>query len=474
MPAKRRPRQAAAARTSSQPPTAPTRQARPQTRSGGAEKLAQTLLAYLRSAQARLAALDLETPARQTGFMRRSFRKVSLLAFVQGLLALSAESVLSLERLASGIAQAAGVPYSKQALHQRLGPGLEQFVAQTAIAFLGQMAQRCVPAGLRFFQRVLLHDSTVETVPQHLAAAYPGGRNQKPQVRAALRIQFVADLLRGTVLDWRLSGFTRNDQAAAPDILTIARAGDLVIRDLGYFSLPVFAQLDRLGAFFLSRYRHGVKVFDLEGRPLDLVRELRTHGRLDCWVQLGETRQPVRLVALPVPPALANARRRHARANRDRRSPPSPTRLYLLGWTLLITNVPAEVWTAEAVGAVYRLRWRIEVIFKTWKSHLGLHRLNTRTAPLLGLTAAIKLLFCALVYRQGHDLELLDSDPRHVSLLRLARILEHCACLVAAAVLQITVEELLAHYFLRHLHYEPRSDRKNFYQYLAELDGGLG
>jgi len=417
----------------------------------------------------RLATLDLEAIGRQSGFIQRAFRKLSILAFVQALLALSAESVLSLERIAGAIAQAAGVSYTKQALHKRLGPRLERFVAQTAVAFLGQLTQRQAPALLQGFKRVLLHDSTVETVPKHLAADYPGGRNQKPCKRAALKIQFIADLLSGAVLHWSLSGFTRNDQTAAPDILSVAQAGDLIIRDLGYFCLGVLNQLALGGAYFLSRYRHGLKVYELNGQPLDLLGELKAQGSLDRWVLLGEARVRARLVALPAPQALANARRRLARANHDGRSQPSAARLALLGWTILITNVSAEVWTAEQVLAVYRLRWRIEIVFKTWKSHLGLHRLNTRTGPLLGLTAAIKLLFCALVYRQCHDLELLDQDPRHVSLLRLARILEQCAALVTAAILNLSLQELLAHHFSHHLHYERRADRKNYYQFLAEL-----
>ena len=434
-----------------------------------ASKLARALLISLNAARTRLASLDLETLARQSGFMRRAFRKLSILAFVQGLLALSAESVLALERMASVIGEAAGLSYTKQALHKRLGPSLEKFVAQVAAAFLGQWARAQAPALLRPFARVLLHDSTVETVPKHLAQAYPGGRNQKKCDRAALKIQFIADLLNGAVLQWSLSGYTRNDQAAARDILTVAQAGDLVIRDLGYFVLPVFAQIIQLGAFFLSRYRHGVNVYDLEGRPLDLGRELRRTGRLDRWVLLGQAKVRVRLVALPAPESLVNARRRQARANHDGRSQPSAARLHLLAWTILVTNVSEQVWRAEDLATVYRLRWRIEIVFKTWKSHLGLHRLNTRTGPLLGLTAAIKLLFCALVYRQCHHLELLNQDTRHVSLLRLARILEHCDCLFTAAILQLSVEKLLAHNLRQHLYYEPRSDRKNYFEFFQEL-----
>ena len=439
-----------------------------------AHTLAQAVLADWHLVRSRLAQLDLLTLARQTGFMQRQPRKISPLAFLLGLLALSAETLLSLERMAAAIALGAKVTYTKQALHKRLGPRLEHFVAETAAAFFAQLARTHAPDLLRSFNRVLLQDSTVQTVPKRLARSYPGGRNQKKCDRAALKIQFIGDLLNGTVLHWSFSGFTRNDQAAAPDILTVAQRGDLIIRDLGYFASYCFGQLYLLGAFFLSRYRHGVNVYDLEGQLLDLVRELRAHGHLDRQVLLGQEKTPVRLVALPVPDALANARRRYARANHDGRSQPSQTHLQLLGWNIFITNVPTQIWSAQAVATIYRLRWRIEVVFKTWKSYLGLHRLNTRTGPLLGLSAAIKLLFCVLVYRQCHELELLGDGTRHVSLLRLARILEQCACLLMATILDVSPQAILEHHLAQHLYYDQRPDRKHFFDQLADLNTPLG
>lgn len=445
------------------------RQAQEKAQQGQARTLAQEVLAHLSLLEAKLAELQLDDLARQTGFRRRQPRKISALAFLLGCLALSAESVLSLERIAAGIALAAKQSYSKQALHRRISPQLQRFVAETAAAFFGQLARTHAAGLLSPFRRVLIQDSTVESVPKRLAEAYPGGRNQKPVKRAALKIQFIGDLCNSSVLHWSLSGYTRNDQAAAPDVLSVARAGDLIIRDLGYFVLAVFNKLDWLGAFFLSRYKHGINVYDREGQPLDLVQQLRTHARLDCQVLLGADKIPVRLVAFPVPEELANTRRRWARANHDGRSQPSQTHLFLLGWNIFVTNVPAKVWSPRNIAVIYRLRWRIEIVFKTWKSYLGLHRLNTRTGPLLGLSAAIKLLFCVLVYRQCHALELLGDGIRHVSLLRLARIFEQCSCLMTAAILRVTPQFLLEHHLAEHLYYDRRRDRLNFFELFNQL-----
>ena len=158
------------------------------------------------------------------------------------------------------------------------------------------------------------------------------------------------------------------------------------------------------------------------------------------------------------------------RTNRDRRTTPSAERLYLLGWNLLITNVPRSLWPAKALQPIYRLRWRVEMIFKAWKSHLGLRQFNCRTAPLLSLSVLTKLLFCIIVYQLCNALELLADDHRqHVSLLRLARILGHCACWFAATLLGLTLERWIEAHLRHHAFYEIREDRKDFYELLAAV-----
>ncbi|SRR6266567_4290743 len=420
--------------------------------------------------QCQLQRTDLDALARQSGFQQRVPRKIPILKLVLALVALAAETVLSLERVAAVIGLAAGTAYSKQAFHQRLGVKLELFLAQVATALFKQISLPVQNQGwFKAFQRVLLHDSTVEPLPEHLASAFPGPGNGRRRRYAALKLQFICDLLHSQVLRVGLSGFTRNDQAASPDILSLIQPGDLIIRDLGYFVLKVLEQICLKGAFFLSRYRHGVSIFDAQtGQPLNLAAQLRPGHAFDRQVLLGAEKVPVRLVAQPVPEAVANERRRKARTNRDRRLNPSKAKLYLLGWNIFVTNVPRAVWSAKALQPIYRLRWRIEIIFKAWKSHLGLRELNCRTADLLRLSVMTKLLFCIAVYRLCDALELLGDAERHVSLLRLARILGQCACWFAVALLGVSMAQWLDWHLRHHLFYEIRKDRKNFYELLLE------
>jgi len=430
-------------------------------------------LNQLRSA---LAGVDCQGLARQSGFLERQPRKIPIPKFVLALSALAAETVLSLERVAAVIGLAAGTTYSKQALHKRLCAPLETFLAQVAASLFGQLIVPLADRGwFSSFGRVLLHDSTVQALPPHLASAFAGPRNHRLRPYAALKIQFICDLLHSQVLQLSLSGFTRNDQSASPDILKILQPGDLIIRDLGYFVLKVLEQISLAQASFLSRYRHGVSLYDPQtGQPLDLVARLRVYHAWDGPVLLGREKLPVRLVAQPVSDALANQRRRKARSNRDRRLHPNARHIFLLGWTIFVTNVPRSVWPAQVLQPIYRLRWRIEIIFKAWKSHLGLRQLNCRTPNLLRLSVMTKLLFCIAVYRLCNAIQWLGDQTRQCSLLRLARILGQCSCWFAATVLGVSLPRWIQWHLRHHAFYEQRKDRNNFYQMLALTGLSLG
>ena len=132
----------------------------------------------------------------------------------------------------------------------------------------------------------------------------------------------------------------------------------------------------------------------------------------------------VRLVAIPVPPRVAEGRRRALRQSRDHRFNPSKERLFLLDWYVFITNVGKEVWSADQIAEIYGLRWRIEIVFKAWKSHFGITSYS-RSASLPQIESLIYtrliliLLFHTAVYNPLRTR--IDRDfARKLSLLKLS------------------------------------------------------
>jgi hypothetical protein len=422
-------------------------------------------------------AMDVEALARETGFQKRSQRKIPMQDLALGIMAVVAAGRLSFERVATSIACRARKRYSKQALHKRLESSVSGFLLAVFGRCMQPAMREAISHGLfTSFGRVLLHDSSTIALPERYSKHFPGSANQR-KAFSQLKIQVVCDLLCARVEHLSLSAFTRNDQRASPDILALLRPGDLIIRDLGYFVLCVFAAIIARKAFFLSRYRHDVILLDpLTQRPIPLAKVLKKQGFFDAQVLLGEDAKiPVRLVAVAVPDAVANQRRRKLRQNRDQSLHPGKEHFFLLGWNIFVTNVGADVWTTQQLPIIYRLRWRIETLFKAWKSYLALTELNDRSLAMVHLSVMTKLIFCAFVYRTCQHIEIsLDNPSRHLSVLRVANILSAVALCLEAAFVKLTPKRLLAQLIDHHAFYEQRSDRRNFQEDILATQLPLG
>ena len=409
-----------------------------------------------------------EALARRTGFQRRKPRKISPFLLLRSLGALAFCARRSLETLALAIGALGGEPVSKQAVAKRLGAACVAFLREALFAAIASTAKfgRLRDGGVfRTFGRVLIQDSTSLSLSPRLAAAFPGSRNQSGKTQAGAKIQAIYDLLAEGFVRFAVTAFTRNDQAASKDMLRVARKGDLVLRDLGYFVLKDFAELHRRGVFYLSRLRGATVLLDARGRPFDLLRALRREGRLDVALRLGKAAKlSVRLVAAPLPVAVANERRRKARLNRDKRCRPDKARLALLGWEIFVTNVPATVWSSEEVCCVYGLRWRIEIIFKAWKSNLRFADLPAGSAHQVQAWLYARLLCVTVLQTFYGQLEqrLERRHGRALSLLRLTALLGESPDLIAPLTRTDEGLVLLERLLAKHCCYEKRRDRLNY------------
>ena len=409
-----------------------------------------------------LEGLDLEELGRQSGFVRRRARKLDLHAFVKSLLGLAGAGAPTLTTVVDGMKVVGHQDYSPQALAKRVRCRADVFLSAVLGSLFRHRARTLMQQGLlSTFNRILIQDSTVVAVPDRYAPAFPGCVNQTRRSFAQLKLQCTLALDSLSLCQVSLSGFTRNDQAASADILDVVRRGDLVVRDLGYFALDVLAELRAREAHFLSRLHHGTRVYDAKtGNALDLPRLLAKHRQLDQPVLLGEVRLPARLVAMPVPQAVADRRRRQAHQHTHGHRP-SRDSLFLMNWNLFITSVPQTLWSAETVRDVYRLRWTIEIVFKAWTSHLRLNQLNTHSESMLRLSVMSRLLFCALTLDVWADLEWQSPAHRHASVLRVARVLFDCAALITCLVFRCSPAQLLDDLLCAHAFHRPRADRQN-------------
>jgi hypothetical protein len=310
--------------------------------------------------------------AAQSGFVKRRPRKADAFDILKAYCLLSAtQQRISLASTAALIALLNDTQISKQAIKKRTTPATVRFFKNVLAEVIKSPSDAtALKSEFQHFSRVLIQDSTTVALPPALADRYPGSRNQTGKTFAQMKIQTVFDLKNNSYVDFSPTPFTRNDQAAAGDIHSLCRQGDLVLRDLGYFVTNSLQQFVDKKVSFISRLRTDVAVYDADGKVLSLHAILKAKGRLDRTVYIGSKEKvPVRMIALPVPAEIANKRRRDLRHNRDRRCNPTKQHLALCNWIILVTNISDKICSAQQIANLYFLRWRIETLFKTWKSY---------------------------------------------------------------------------------------------------------
>ena len=160
-----------------------------------------------------------------------------------------------------------------------------------------------------------------------------------------------------------------HDQKGAQELPPLPQ-GALKLADLGYFNLDDFSAMSQQGIYFISRLKGGAKVVGEAGVEMQISKmEAKWGPRFELPVELGaQHRLKVRLIGVKVSPEVAQRRRRQLKESaRKKQRAPSQDQLSRCGWTLLITNVPAELASLEEVLALARARWQIELLFKLWK-----------------------------------------------------------------------------------------------------------
>jgi len=266
-----------------------------------------------------------------------------------------------------------GVDVTEQAIMQRFTPDLVKFLKPVLHRVLSHVLTADAPPIelLERFTQVTIGDSTTVALPDQYADQFPGCGGTHGSGKAAIKIQVLWDLRHGRLQVLLEPG--RASDARSPITEVPLPKGSLSIFDLGYFSLERFQRVEQAGSYWLSRLQHGTTVYDAKGNAVVLQKFLAKHaksGIVDMRVQLGEKRQPCRLLAVHVKAEVAARRRRKIREKaRDHGREPSQEYLDLQEWTIFVTNCPASLLTWKEVVVLYRARWQIERLFKLWKSY---------------------------------------------------------------------------------------------------------
>jgi len=310
---------------------------------------------------------------RQTNMVQRSDAKLTGSIFTQTLVfGLGANPHASLSSLTQVTADL-GVRVSAEALHQRFDREAATCLEQVLCAAVHQViaADPVVLPVLERFAEVVVQDSTTITLPEVLAPIWAGCGGAPDAGNAALKLNLALDLCTGRLRGPQLHDGRESDRNAT--LHHDLEPGSVRIVDLGFWDLGVLSELLSRGVYSFSRAQANTKVQTADGQWWDLPALMVRKGRrpLDLPILVGQEEQlPARLIAIPVPRAVAAKRRQELRREaRDSGRALSVARLALARWSLYITTIPAALLSQEEALVLGAARWQIELLIKLWKSH---------------------------------------------------------------------------------------------------------
>ena len=318
--------------------------------------------------------------AKETGFSQRDSKLSPDVFFDLLFFASSVSHNSSLEHLVAHLDSSHGIEIRKQSLDERF--------TEKTVAFVKAVLSRLIQAQfsdmlisenfLTEFNHLRIKDSTTFKVPDHLAAHYGGNGGGL----AGITIQYEFDLKTGKFLDLTITEACRNDQTDSGETSDHICENDLVLRDMGYFTIPVLRRFDEKNAFFLSRLPSHISVYDANDEEIDFkkIGVFMSENGLEIMekqVWIGESRLPVRLMIGLVPPTVYQQRvRRKKKEARQKGRKTKEKTMQLLHFNLFITNADAEKLPLDKIVPLYRFRWQVELQFKNWKSLFSIHTMQ--------------------------------------------------------------------------------------------------
>lgn len=323
---------------------------------------------------------EIESLAVKSGFKVRKAKKITPVALLHSYCMESINNSLSFNDISGILNDYTGNLPSRQAVGKRIN--------ETFIIFLEMILERVLGDKVdpkeflqenSYFSRILVQDSTIVKLPSHLFNEFSGASNGHVAACNS-RIQGVYDLIAKKFLSFSIDKYSRNDFDAASEL--VVQAGDLVLRDRGYLKYDELKRIQNADAFFIYRHASTMYYRDPEtDEKIDLAKLLKKNGHIDMDVCLNnKMRTPVRIVSAPVSEETANLRRMKEK-RKLKGHKPSENLLFLMSWTVFITNLPRSEFSFETILSLYGLRWRIETIFKTWKSNMSfttIHRVSSQ------------------------------------------------------------------------------------------------
>ncbi|MBK7812685.1 MAG: IS4 family transposase [Saprospiraceae bacterium] len=413
--------------------------------------------------------------AKATGFYCRKSKKLNPKFLVIGFIQMIAQGNISFSNWAYHINLLSGSLVSKQALHKKVNQAFVEYCLRVLhqlminIISKAQQDNKIIKGTLSKFRNVYIQDSTTFKLPVSLSWCYPG-TIVKGALTSQLKIQTIYELKNNLFKYFKITSFRVNDQSCTNDILSIVKHNDLVIRDMGYFNLLCFKKLINKGVSIISKVKYGVVMLDEKtGKRIDIIKLMKGKSKIEKWIFLGkEDKVRVRLLINRVHPITASERKRKASKDRNKKKNHSNDYYKNLDFSILITNTESKDISIDQAFILYSLRWRIETIFKSWKSYNNLQKViptyNKLSKDRVDSIIVLSLINIVIQHRMYQVAILYNNNLGYVNQISLFKFIDYFKKEIIDMLSNpiINIKKLV-----ENCKYEKRNDRINYFNKLA-------
>jgi hypothetical protein len=133
----------------------------------------------------------------------------------------------------------------------------------------------------------------------------------------------------------------------------------------------------------------------------------------------------VTLLAQRITDEMANTRKRQLKETAC--GTPSKKVLELLSWSIYFTSIEEDEIDMKEIFELYRLRWRIEIIFKAMKSHLHLDKIHNIPVNQLKFIVTGKMILLLIIIQFIYEKvshTVYKKTGKQISLMKLVRYLK--------------------------------------------------
>ncbi len=233
---------------------------------------------------------------------------------------------------------------------------------------------------------IFLADASSQALHRGLAEAFPGTGGSGPV--ASVKVHLLFNYTEQKVCDLEVTSGKTSDHELSERYRALMKPGNLLLHDLGYFDTEHFTELDAQGVFYLSRIPAAVTHFfhpdESEFNIWDMLGKSR-HLSHDFDLYVGADRNLIgRVVAIRLP--RSEWQKRINAVSKEKGRPLTAAEKLRCKWNLYVTNLDLEQASSETVRLIYTTRWQVELIFKSWKSTVGLNQIKHATSKEAMLT----------------------------------------------------------------------------------------